>query len=185
MSPISDDQRLIVIKMLKQGASVDEISRKLGVPRGSVIAIKAHANRGTYEDPLGEKVLEAAVETTFGLELDLQQAIRLNIEQLEQGLKVADDGKEQTVASGRIDIIAEDLTGATVVVELKAGTADREAVGQILSYMGDLSRTKKTVRGILVAGDFHSRALSAARAVPSLQLRRYAFKFSFEDVGAA
>jgi endonuclease len=168
--------------MLKQGASVDEISRKFGVPRGTVIAMKAHANRGTYDDPLVEKVLEEAVETTFGLELDLQKAIRSNIEQLEQGLKITDGGKEQTVESGRVDIIAEDLTGATVVVELKAGTADREAVGQILSYMGDLSQTKKAVRGILVAGDFHSRALSAARAVPNLRLRRYAFKFSFEDV---
>ncbi len=150
--------------MLREGLAVEEISRRLGVPRGSIIAVKAHVKMGTYEDEPVEKVLEEAVETTFGLERDLQRALRSNIEQLEQGLKITDGGREQTVESGRIDIIAEDRNGITVVIELKAGAADREAVGQILSYMGDLS---------------------AARAVPNLKLKRYNFKFSFEEVGGA
>jgi len=41
---------------------------------------------GTYTEPLeAEEVIEA-METTFGLERDLQIALRSNIEQLEQGL---------------------------------------------------------------------------------------------------
>jgi hypothetical protein len=36
-------------------------------------------------------------------------------------------GTEQKVGSGRIDITAEDREGATVVIELKAGTAGTEA----------------------------------------------------------
>jgi RecB family endonuclease NucS len=67
---------------------------------------------------------------------------------------------------------------------LKAGTADREAVAQILAYMGDLMQTQKSVRGILVAGDFPQRTVAAARAVPNLQLKKYAFQFSFESIGS-
>jgi RecB family endonuclease NucS len=70
-----------------------------------------------------------------------------------------------------------------VVIELKAGTADRDAVGQILSYMGDLQgEAGGKVRGILVAGHFTDRAISARRAVPNVELRKYGFKFSFESV---
>jgi hypothetical protein len=125
-----------------------------------------------------------AVDTTFGLESDLQKALRKNIEQLESGLKIVDGGKETIVESGRIDILAEDANGMTVVIELKAGEADRKAVGQILGYMGDLMTQGKTVRGILIAGDFPSGPIAAARAVPNLQLQKYKFQFSFEAVGS-
>ena len=84
--------------------------------------------------------------------------------------------------SGFIDITAEDKQGATVVIELKAGTAEHKAIAQVLSYMGDLVSEAKQVRGILVAGGFTDRAISAARAVPNLSLRKYAFKFSFQAI---
>jgi hypothetical protein len=120
----------------------------------------------------------------FGLERDLQNALRNNMEQLEPGLKICDGGKEQMVESGRIDITAEDRNGTTVVIELKAGKAGRRAIGQILAYMGDFVQGKKTIRGILVAEEFSPQAMSAARVVPDLQLRKYSFKFAFETVGA-
>ena len=124
-----------------------------------------------------------AIETTFGLERNLQQALRENIQQLEHGLKIADGGKEKRMASGFIDLTAEDEHGTPVVIELKAGTADRETIGQILGYMGDLQReTKKTVRGIIVAGDFAPATVSALGALGNLQLRRYGFRFSFENI---
>jgi RecB family endonuclease NucS len=118
----------------------------------------------------------------FGLESDLQEALRANIGQLEAEMKVIDGGKEKTVASGRIDITAEDKQGNTVVIELKAGSADHKAIGQLLSYMGDLIEDGKQVRGILIAGDFSPRAIAAARAVPGIALRQYAFQFSFQAV---
>lgn len=146
--------------------------------KGSQIFVLGH-------DPVAaEQEAIDAIETTFGLERDLQLALRANIEQLEKGLRVIDGGKEQTVESGRIDITAEDRSGSVVVIELKAGPADREAIAQILSYMGDLGQDNKSVRGILVAGDFPPRSIAAARAVPNLQLRKYTFKFSFASVGA-
>jgi RecB family endonuclease NucS len=123
-----------------------------------------------------------AVETSFGLERDLQTALRKNIEQLEPGLNITDGGKEKQVLSGRVDIIAKDKQGSTVVVELKAGTADRETVGQIIGYMGDLQSASKSVRGIIVAGDFTQAAVSALGTMPNLQLKKYGFKFTFTSV---
>lgn len=129
------------------------------------------------------QILEAAdaVETTFGLERDLQRALRANIGQLEAGLVIGDGGKERIVASGRIDICAMDDNNRQVVIELKSGTADLAAIGQILSYMGDL-QTAGAVRGILVAGDFTARAIAASKAVPNIELRKYGFNFSFEKI---
>ncbi len=119
----------------------------------------------------------------FELERHLQDALRNEIGQLEHGLEVIDDGVERSVDSGFIDILAKDQNGALVVIELKAGLAKREAVGQITGYMGDLMSEEPdtAVRGILVAADFDKSCLSGVRVVPTLSLRRYRFDFSFED----
>jgi hypothetical protein len=132
----------------------------------------------------GEQV-EEAIKTTFVIERHLQGALRANIEQLEPGLKITDGGKEQVVDSGRIDITTIDKNGVTVVIELKAGEAGRHAVGQIAAYMGDLTDGKKQVRGILVAGEFSPKAVSSARVVPGLRLRKYNIKFAFEPTGSS
>ena len=124
----------------------------------------------------------------FGLERDLQATLRSSIEQLESGLSIIDDGIERSVASGFIDITAKAGDGTVVVIELKAGTARRDAVGQILSYMGDVAAEETNqVRGILVAGDFDNKARAAARVVPSLSLRSYRVRFEFRsaDDGAS
>ena len=122
-------------------------------------------------------------DAAFGLERDLQLALRGNIDQLEAGLSIVDGDKEQTVASGRIDITARDQHGITVVIELKAGIADRDAVGQILAYVGDLMDKEPGVRGVLVAREFTPRAVSAARAAAKVRLVRCGFRFNFEIVG--
>jgi hypothetical protein len=116
----------------------------------------------------------------FEKETELHKALRANIEELELGLKIIDGGKERTVPSGKIDITAEDNNGKTVVIELKAGVADREAIGQIASYLGDVANAGPGIRGILVAHEFSMRALAAARMISCLELRRYGYRFSFE-----
>lgn len=122
----------------------------------------------------------------IGLERDLQAALRGCIEQLETGLHVTDGGDERSVASGFIDITAKDRNGKVVVIELKAGTARRDAIGQVLSYMGDVADEESAeVRGILVAGEFDDKARAAARVVPGLSLRRYRVKFEFSPGDAA
>lgn len=134
-------------------------------------------------DTLLEDEIEQAEGITFGLERDLQAALRANITQLEPGLRIVDGGKERRTDAGRTDILAEDDTGHLVVIELKAGTASADVIAQILAYMGAIQESEgKPTRGILVAGDFDRRVILAARAVSSLTLRRYAFRFAFEPV---
>src|SRR5262249_44252247 len=122
-------------------------------------------------------VVEEGVGQRIGLERDMQVALRIEIEQLEPGLTITDDGAERSVDSGFIDITARDRCGKTVVIELKAGVAGQRAIAQILSYMGDLAAEEEDdVRGILVASSFDAKAQSAARMVPSLVLRKYSVR---------
>lgn len=160
---------------------------------GQVLVIKPNDDGDTsYADELlgeesgGEESGEAeeieAAEITFGLERDLQAALRANIQQLESGLRIIDDGKERITEAGRIDITAIDKKGNIVIIELKAGTATPQVIAQVLAYMGAVAETdKKPVRGILIAGDFHKRVILAARAIPNLQLKKYSFQFTFES----
>lgn len=129
--------------------------------------------------------IEEAHEITFSLERDMQLALRQNIEQLEKGLKIIDGGKERVTEVGRVDITASDEKGNIVVIELKAGIASPSVICQILAYMSAVADAdKQTVRGILVANDFHKQVIFAAKSIPNLKLKRYSFQFTFESVYA-
>lgn len=118
----------------------------------------------------------------LSLERDMQTALRRDIESLEPGLRIVDEGIERGVLSGYIDILCRDSADRLVVVELKAGKADSRVIGQTLGYMGDLMEEEgtETVRGMIVAHGFDQRTKSAAKAVPALSLHRYAISFVFE-----
>ena len=136
------------------------------------------------EDDEGPQALSLSESpgAAFGLERDLQRALRTEIGQLEPGLTITDGGSEKTVAAGRIDITAEDDQGNLVVIELKAGAAEPEAIAQLLAYMGTIENPGGTpVRGILVAYDFAPRVVHAAKAVPSISLKAYSLQFNFQD----
>jgi hypothetical protein len=144
---------------------------------------------GTISDtqPLTEDVAETpeeeALGRTFKLEDDLQKALRANIAQLEDGLTIADGGKEYKVEAGYIDILAKDKNGGWVVIELKAGDAKPDSVAQVLSYMSCIAEDKKAqTRGILIAADFVPRVRWAVKSVPTLMLQKYRFNFAFDNV---
>lgn len=137
---------------------------------------------GAGSDPKSDTD-DSSNEARFSLERDLQMALRSNIQDLETGLSIIDGGIERTVDVGRIDITAEDTEGRLVIIELKAGKASLPHIGQLLSYMGcENSDSNRTVRGILVANDFDSRLVAAAKAVPNVSLVTYSFHFSFHRV---
>ncbi|WP_370178009.1 endonuclease NucS domain-containing protein [Alteriqipengyuania sp.] len=124
--------------------------------------------------------LDDARPETFSLERDLQTALRNSISQLESGLRIIDGGGEKSVPSGRIDILAADRNDVPVVIELKAVTARRDAIAQILAYMGDIQENSQSaVRGFLVAPEFDEKSQSAARMVPTLTLVSYSYNFLF------
>ncbi len=190
MLDAKDPKREVAVRMIREGRDNAEISDATGLSIGQIAAYRAHYTMGKYGALIDSKTeeieeIKEAVEATFSLERDLQAALRSNIEQLESGLRVVDGGSERRVSFGRIDITAEDKEGSIVVIELKAGEADRDAIGQLLSYMGQVVETvARPVRGILVAGSFSARAISAARVLANVELKAYSFKFFFNSVKA-
>lgn len=130
-----------------------------------------------------EDLVDELTEISFGLEKDLQTALRKNIISLGADLKIIDGGNERTTEAGRIDITAKDKNDTTVVIELKAGMAKPEVIAQTLSYMTALKREGHTsIRGIIIANSFQDRVKLAAEAIDNLELVEYAFQFSFKII---
>lgn len=87
-------------------------------------------------------------------------------------------------AAGHIDLLAVDSRKNLVVIELKAGEADRQVCGQIQAYMGWVHENLaagRSVRGIIVPSDFSDRMKLAAKVVPNLDLKAYSVVFQFRD----
>jgi hypothetical protein len=123
-----------------------------------------------------------AIEATVSLERDLHMYFASRVSEIERGLKIEHDGIEHTTDAGRIDILARDERQTLVVIELKAGRAKDEALGQLLGYMGCLSKNPGDVRGILVASNFEPRVVFAARGLPTVKLLRYELSFTMKEI---
>ncbi len=180
-----DDSKARIVDLLRAGQLDREaIAAEFGVSPGLASTVNAQATMDAYADGAvageAEELTEAS-EVTTGLERDLQSALRADVEQLEPGLRIADEGRARVTDAGRIAITAEDAKGLTVVIDLKAGIAAPAALTRLLACMGAVAgQDQSGIRGILIAGEFHPRVVSAARAIPNVELRRYRYKFMFE-----
>lgn len=186
-----DEVKVKALELLAEGLTTEEISRRLGVSKQTVAAYRAHVTMGTYaeraqiEGAVARDETENARNLKFGLERDMQEALRSHMDQLDPGLRIADDGKERHVEAGFIDILVEDQNGTLVVIELKSGEAPDSAITQLLSYVGPLrEETSQTVRGMLVAREFPARVRYAARAA-GIRLVKYGHEFTFTTVDEA
>lgn len=103
------------------------------------------------------------------LERDIQTFLERNIQLLGEGLTLV--GREHPVPFGRIDLLAKDSRNRLVAIELKLGAANRDAVGQLQSYMGALQVAKPEtfVRGVLVAKSMDAGAEAALRVARDIQ----------------
>ena len=141
------------------------------------------------EGTIPEQIVEDAIDTSLSLEADLEDALAANLTQLENGLELYQEqssfGRQfDAKAAGRIDLLAVDSEKNLVIVELKAGDADRQVCGQIQAYMGWVKANlagSRGVRGIIVAHEFTERAKLAATVVPGLTLKMYRVNFVFAD----
>ena len=141
----------------------------------------AYVSEIEEDEEIEDYVNEQAAKITFSLERDLQKAIRLNINMLESGLKIIDNGKERVTEAGRIDITAKDDKNRIVIIELKAIDAKPEVIAQTLSYMQAVQTEEKgEVRGIIVASDFSNRVKLAARQIENIKLVKYSFQFTYD-----
>jgi hypothetical protein len=94
------------------------------------------------------------------------------------------EGREfrtQDPSVGIIDFLCTDKKGDFVVIETKRETPDRQAIGQVLGYMGwarqRLCTKGQSVRGILIANEVSDQLKLAAAVIPDLAL--YCYEISF------
>lgn len=132
-----------------------------------------------------ENEVQETIDVSLSLERDLHSYLSTRIGEIEDGLILVADGVEFQTDAGRIDLLAKDEQGCSVVIELKAGKAKDNALGQLLGYMGCLSTGSNehaSARGILVASDFDQRVVYAARGLPSIKLFKYRVSFELQEV---
>lgn len=130
------------------------------------IAFKRAIQRGHIAPHETEMDFSCRIEGEAALEDWLEG----NLEQLEQGLTLI--GRQyETPDAGRLDILAKDVGGQYVVVELKRDLANDTALGQLLRYMGwvrvNLSEGNE-VRGYVVGEEFDDRMVYATLANDAL-----------------
>jgi endonuclease len=147
----------------------------------SVPGISAEPDEETRGDQI-EAEVEASIEASLSLERDLHSYLAARVSAIESGLALVENGVEYQTEAGRIDLLATDANSHLVVVELKSGNAKDSALGQLLGYMGCLSASESNVRGILVASNFDSRVIFAARGLPNVKLVRYQLSFNLEEI---
>jgi hypothetical protein len=82
-------------------------------------------------------------------ERELQEAVASDPSLIEEGLQLV--GMEKRIEGVRPDLLFRDRHGCPMIVELKRGTASREAVGQLMEYIGLVAPAHPDVRGVLVA----------------------------------
>ena len=137
------------------------------------------------EEPPSDQIeaeVEESIEANVSLERDLHSYLATRISEIESDLRLVENGVEHQTEAGRIDLLARDGNSHLVVVELKAGKARDSALGQLLGYIGCLSASESNVRGILVASNFDSRVIFAARALSHVKLVRYQLSFNLEEI---
>ena len=147
----------------------------------SVPGISSDPNEETRGDQI-ESEIEESIEASVSLERDLHSYLAKRVGEIESGLTLVDNGVEVQTEAGNIDLLARDPSNRLVVIELKAGKAKDSALGQLLGYMGCLSASETNVRGILVASNFDSRVIFAARGLPNVKLVRYQLSFNLEEI---
>lgn len=84
-----------------------------------------------------------------------------NLDLLENGLNLI--GRQVDVGCGVIDVLAVDIAGRPVVIELKRDTVNCEAVGQCLRYMRALELALQTQAELLA--DEYSQAVVESYAI--------------------
>ena len=146
------------------------------------------------EDEEGESLDETATDALcFPLESHLRDFIARNLSEVAPGgakLKLYQDaegrkGVEYPTGVGPIDILATDGEGNFVVFELKLSKGPDYAVGQLLRYMGWVTKqmaSGQKVSGVIVAQEMTEKLKYAVSLVPAITLYEYRLTFDLQSV---
>lgn len=139
------------------------------------------------------KALETENVQEFGLESHLEHFIVNNWEGIELSKKYkvleGDEGRigqQYVTPIGRIDILAKSLDDKEwLVIELKKGKEDDRVVGQILKYIGWISKNEAkpgdTVKGIIITKEKDEKLTYALETIENVSLMTYAVDFKLKD----
>lgn len=120
----------------------------------------------SFSEILLINVLSLMDEGEFNLyasEEDMKKAIILKPELIEEGFKIIDF--EKKVEPGFIDVYGVDKKGNLTVIEIKRGTAGKEAVTQLMKYVNSISKfNSKNLRAILAAPKISKNAVKLLEA---------------------
>ena len=137
-----------------------------------------------------EPIAQPGAHGEFAYETDLRNYLAKNLDSVELGLRVYEDegitGIEFPVGGRFIDILATDVDGGLVVVELKVSRGYDRVVGQLMRYVAwikkNLAETGQRVRGIIVAREISADLLLACSMVPDVELFEYELSLSLRRV---
>jgi hypothetical protein len=121
------------------------------------------------------------------LEVHLQHYIAKNIQSVFDNPNLVFVGEEVVTPVGRIDILAIESEKRTWVIETKVGTAGRDAVGQLQSYMAAIRKFEEYknmyVRGVLIAESFDEQCVYALEEVAG-EVITLSYKVEFSFIGS-
>lgn len=154
-----------------------------------------HKNeKNINETPDNEDNIESSVETettsnqtNFAYERDLQTTLCAQISELFPDYKIFGEsnlGVEYSIGGKRVDVLLEHTgTGDLLAVELKSGTADFKALGQISMYLGLLNKhfTEKSISGVIIAGRIDESLRQACEITDKVSLKIYRMSIELED----
>lgn len=130
----------------------------------------------------------------FAYETDLRNYLAKNLSIIEPGLKLYQDddgitGIEFDVGGRRIDILAVDVKGALVVIELKVSRGYDRVIGQLMRYMAWIKKNQaepgQQVRGAIVAREISEDLLLACSLLAGVQLFEYELSLKLKSVSTA
>lgn len=143
------------------------------------------------EDEEGEEPNERPTSVgEFAYERDLRNYLAKNLTSLEPGLSLYENegmpGVEFPVGGRFIDILAVDLNGDLVVIELKVSRGYDRVIGQLMRYVAwirkNLAEGDQNVRGIIVAREISEDLILACSLVPEVELFEYQLSLTLKRV---
>jgi len=141
------------------------------------------------DEPVDQGIIEAT-KLQFALEGHLRDFLAKNLDRIEKGLRLYEKNGKTGIeflidnGRGRIDLLAIDINGKFVVIELKLSQGRNKALGQLLYYMGwiDQNLGNGPSRGIIVASEITQELRIAVSRTPSVKLAQYKMTFTIEAV---
>lgn len=120
------------------------------------------------------------------LERHLQHYIAENIQNVLGNLNLELIGTEVQTPAGRIDVLAVERDRCLWVIEMKIGTATRDAVAQLQSYMAAVMDIEEyedlKVEGILIAETFDEKCRYALRMIENIVPLCYSIRFGLSTI---